>query len=884
MLALLLAATLAAPASPMDHNDRPSAAHPPVRAQRLASPVVVDGVLSEEVWRTAEPAGDFRQRDPHEGAPASQRTEVRVAFDDEALYVGARLWDTAPDSILARLTRRDVNVPADRFSLYLDPYHDRRSGYFFEVNAAGVLYDGTLFNDGWDDYSWDGVWQGRARRDAEGWTCEMRIPFSQLRFASGGEGVWGVNFRRFIQRTNENLFYSVPPKNESGFVSRFPHLVGLDGIRPRRSVEIVPYVTGKAEFLNRAAGDPFHDGSETAPNAGVDLRTSLGPRLTLNATVNPDFGQVEVDPAIVNLSDVESYFDEKRPFFVEGSQIFRFGNEGASDYWGFDWPEPQFFYPRRLGRAPQGSPPDADHVDAPLATTILGAAKVTGKLGPGWNFGTLHAVTSREEADFASGAGRGQVEIEPLTYYGMVRAQKEFPERRHGLGLMTTLAGRHFEDPALASAINRTALVAGLDGWSFLDRDKTWVVSYWAAMSHVTGTAERIAALQRSSRHYFQRPDADHLTYDPSATSLTGGGARAWLNKERGRAFSNSAIGFMTPSFDVNDMGFHTRSDVINAHAGGGYKWTTPGRFKKYQHVLGALFGAWDFGGHRTGTGVFVAAETEFNNNVSAEARATWSPRTLDNRRTRGGPLTESAPGFEVSAYADTDGKRTRFYYLDLHGHQQPEANSYSFSIEPGIELKPVSNVTLGLGPELDIVRESAQYVMTGDADPTATATFGRRYVFARLDQRTFSANVRLNVAFTPALSLQLYAQPLVSSGAYADFKELARARSDEYLVYGTGGSTLRAVGDSLYADPDGAGPAAEFLLPRPDFNFKSLRGNAVLRWEYRPGSTLFLVWTQERLDFEPLGEFRLRRSLDRLIDREPENIFLAKVTWHLSP
>jgi hypothetical protein len=884
MLAQLLAAVVVAatspppppPASPPPGGSPP----PPVHCSRLASTVTIDGQIVEPAWQSAQAHAGFLQRDPVEGAPPSQRTEVRVAYDDDALYVAARMWDSAPDSILARLTRRDVSVPADNFCVYLDPFHDRRSGYYFQVNAAGVLYDGTLYNDGWSDHSWDAVWEARVARDGGGWTAEMRIPYSQLRFARGGDGVWGINFSRFIQRANEEVYLQVPPKNEGGFVSRFPPLVGLAGVRPRRSIEIIPYVTGKTEDLIREPDDPFHDGFETTANGGADLRASLGSRLTLNATVNPDFGQVEVDPAVVNLSDVESFFQEKRPFFVEGNQIFRFGNEGATDYWGFNWPEPAFFYTRRIGRAPQGSAPDSQFTDVPLAATILGAAKITGKLAPGWNVGTLHAVTAQEEADL-QGMGRAQAEVEPLSYYGVARTQREFPERRHGLGAMATLARRSFSTSRLENQLNRGSLMTGLDGWTFLDRNKTWVVSGWAALSHVTGTEARITDLQVSSRHYFQRPDAGYLGVDRDATSLTGHGARLWLNKERGRWISNSAIGYMSPEFDVNDVGFHTRSDVVNLHVGGGYKWTDQGRWKKYQHVIGALFSMWDFGGNRTGGGGWVASSTEFRNNVSWEVRSAYNPPSLNNRRTRGGPLMVNKPGFEIGTYLDGDGKRTRFYYLDSQTYVQPEAGSYNAYVEPGFEWKPVSNLTFRVGPGFERVFEDAQYVATVE-DPTASATYGSRYVFAQLDQRTVSANLRLNCAFTPNLSVQIYAQPLVSIGRYSRYKELARGRSYAFLDYGTNGSTFDP--DSLIADPDGAGPAPRIEIDRPDFNFKSLRGNAVMRWEYRPGSALFLVWTQERIDDVDDGTFRFGRSLDRLKDRKAENLFLAKLTYYLTP
>jgi uncharacterized protein DUF5916/cellulose/xylan binding protein with CBM9 domain len=837
--------------------DSLSVAVPTVRAARLTAPVTVDGVLSEAVWQNGNAVTDFKQLDPNEGVQPSQKTEVRVAYDDDAIYVGARCYDAHPESLLVRLSRRDVSVPADRFSFYLDPYHDKRTGYYFLVNAAGTQFDGTLSNDGWEDNSWDGVWEAKTQVDDQGWTVEMRIPYSQIRFQRADHHVWGVNFRRVVQRNNEEIFLVYKPKKESGFVSRFPELIGIDDIRPPRAIELQPYLTSKAEFLNHQPFDPFNDGSRYRPSGGADLRMRVGNKLTLNATANPDFGQVEVDPAIVNLSDVESFFQEKRPFFVEGSSIFGFGNQGGDSYWGFNWPEPKFFYSRRIGRGPQGSIPTADYVDAPIGTRILGAAKLTGKLSPSISFGTLHALADREDADLASFLGaRWKAEIEPRTYYGVARGLKEFNERRHGFGLMSTVAARSFDDPRLRDELNAHSVMTGFDGWTFLDRNKVWVISGWTALSRVDGTTARMTALQQSSRHYFQRPDADHVEVDPNATSLTGFGSRYWLNKQKGNVIFNSALGFMSPKFDVSDVGFQTRSDIINGHVGGGYKWTETTKHRKYQEVLGSLFASYDFQGNRVWGGVWASGYTQFSNNYGWSYSVAYNPQTVNTRRTRGGPLTLNKPGYEANTYFDTATKAKWYYFVGFYLYEVPEADTYNWSLDPGVEWKPASNVTLRVGPGYARDVENAQYVDTID-DPTATATYGRRYVFARLDQTTVSANIRLNWAFTTTMSLQTFIQPLVSAGAYTGFKSLARPKSYEFDPYPYGSN--------------------------PDFNFRSLRGNAVFRWEYRPGSSLFLVWTQDRSGVASVGDFDFRRDFKALGKVDGNNIFLVKASYYFS-
>jgi len=883
-LALLTAAhALAQPpaAPPAGSPATPQDGKPPVEAVRLDGSISVDGLLDEAAWAKAPAADHFHQRDPIEWASPSQRTEVRILFDDAAMYVGARMFDSAPDSIIARLTRRDVDIAADRFTVYVDPNRDRRSGYYFGINAGGTLFDGTLSNDGFTDNSWDGVWVARARRTADGWVAEMRIPLSQMRFAGGASPEWGVNFVRVIQRRNETVNITHQPKNGSGYVSRFVALRGMRDMHATRAIEFLPYVTSKGEFTPTVPRDPFNDGSRLTGDVGADLRMSLGSRLTLNASINPDFGQVEVDPAVVNLSDAETYFNEKRPFFVEGGSNFRFGNEGANSYWNFNWPEPQFFYSRRIGRGPQCSAPDSEFVNAPLGTTILGAAKMTGKLGKSWNIGTLHAVTDREEAKLSGGGVRSEAPIEPLSYYGFTRALHEFKDRRYGLGFVGSSVMRKLDAPILSSTLSSEAFVTGMDGWMFLGPGKKWVVSGWTALSHVRGSKEAISSLQQNPRHYFQRPDAPQVKYDPNATSLTGAGSRLWLNKQEGDVYVNAAVGAINPGFEVNDIGYMRSTDVVNAHFAMGKRWTKPTKLRKNYNVHGALFGSWDFDGNSTWAGVFAEGFTEFSNNYSWDYGGAYNPQTVNGRGTRGGPLMVNEPGYELFTYFDTDGKRPLFYFVNFYTYMQPDADSYNWNVDPGVEIKPASNVGISVGPGFARSKDTSAFVDIYD-DPTATATYGRRYVFAHSDQTTLSANIRLNWAFSPRLSLQFFGQPYFTTASYSNYRELARPRSYEFVDYGTQGSTYDPV--TFTADPDGAGPAAPIDIGNRSFNYRSLRGNAVLRWEYMPGSTLFLVWTQMREDEETIGDFALRRSANALFDARPDNIFLAKLTYYFTP
>ncbi|HTO93770.1 MAG TPA: DUF5916 domain-containing protein, partial [Bacteroidota bacterium] len=751
MFALLL--LLAAGAS----ADNPAVPpRPAMEAVRLHGPVVIDGIPDEEAWSAAPPFTAFLQKEPGEGGAPGMKTEVRVAYDDAALYVAARMYDPAPDSIVARLGRRDVLQNADLFQLYLDPYRDGRSGFYFGLDPAGTYYDGILYNDDWTDDSWDGVWEGKVHRDAGGWTAEMRIPFSQLRFRKEEGQIWGINFRRDIARRSESDWAVFTPKNGSGFVSRFLPLGGIRDIHPPRDIEILPYVTTRAEYIQHAAGDPFHTGSRYVPRVGGDVKIGLGTNLTLDATINPDFGQVEVDPAVVNLSDVETYFNEKRPFFIEGASTFRFGRGGVVNYWGFNWGEPEFFYTRRIGRAPQGSIPSADYADIPSGTDIVGAAKLSGKLGDSWNVGALQALTGRTYADLQSGGVRSSLEVEPATYYGVARVQKEFDGGREGLGLISTTTSRIFRDPALRDQLNSFSTVAGIDGWSFLDGDKTWVMGGWGAGSLVRGDRARITALQSNSQHYLQRPDAVSFRIDSAATSLDGYAGRIVLAKQRGDFYFNSAFGIINPRFDNTDLGFLWRTDMVNMHVQGGYQWVTPTDWYHRLDAGMALFQTRDFDGNLTWRGGYWYGSIQLPDYTQIRLDYAYNPATVNSRRSRGGPLTMNWRGYQVDWEITTDVRKD--VDLDISSFMYNDRET-SWNMYAMLDIKPSRNIAVSFGPGIERNVDYVQWVGSFP-DPSAAATYGTRYVFALLNQTTVSGTIRLNWTFTPQLSLQLYVQP----------------------------------------------------------------------------------------------------------------------------
>ena len=845
-----------------------------IYATRVTQPILLDGKLDDSVWKNVSSIDSFVQRDPEEGVEPTQNTIIKIAYDDNALYIGARMYDTSPDSIVARLARKDFDTDSDALVVFLDPYNDKRSGYYFGISSAGTLYDGTLYNDEWDDDTWDGVWEGRAAIDGKGWSAELKIPFSQLKFQTVDKMIWGVNFRRDIARRNEKDYIVYTPRNESGFVSRFPDLLGISNIKSSSNIELVPYLTFKSQHLQHDAGDPFNDGSEQNFGLGVDLKMGIGTNLTLNGTINPDFGQVEIDPAVINLSDVETFFSEKRPFFIEGSSIFNFGYGGSRSNWGFNFSNPDFFYSRRIGRTPQGTAPDADFNDYPDGTHILGAAKLTGKLGDTWNVGTIQSLTNREYVHQQTDGVKSKTEIEPLAYYGVFRAQNEIDEGRQGIGFISTITARDFKDERLRDEINGSAITGGIDGWTFLDSSKTYVVTGWFGGSHITGTTQRMIDLQESSRHYLQRPDAENFSVDSNATSMDGFAGRFTLNKQKGNVILNSAFGIISPRFDVNDVGFLWKADVINMHIGGGYAWRDPTEFFRNMQLIGAIFRSYDFDGNITWEGIWSDIYYQFLNYYSVEMNFSYNPETVNNRRTRGGPLTLNHKGAELDLYANSDSRKPWVASISSGTYQTEDGDYYYAHV--GFEVRPISNISLSFSPGYEKGYDNTQWIDAFD-DPTATATYGKRYVFGELEQTTVSASIRLNWTFNPQLSLQLYLQPLMSSGKYTNYKELAKPKSYNYTIYGTNGSTID---ENNVADPDGNGPAQSIDIGNNDFNFTSLRGNAVLRWEYLPGSVLYFVWTQTRENSEETGEFNFHNSFKNLGNAKPDNIFVVKFTY----
>lgn len=843
--------------------------------------ILVDGKLNEDAWKNLS-INEFTQKDPNEGSPATQKTDVWIAYDNDNIYIAARMFDTKPELIDLSLGRRDQYVNSDWFGFYVDPYNDKKTGFYFGVNAGGSMVDGTLFNDSWDDDTWDGIWEAKTLVDSEGWTVEMKIPFSQMRFNESEKMEWGINFTREIKRNNEKSFFVMVPKKESGFVSRFATLEGLNGIKPKQRFEILPYFVQKAQYLIHDKNDPFYKSSQYKPAIGADLKIGIGSNLNVDATINPDFGQVEVDPAVINLSAFESYFNEKRPFFIEGSSNYYFGIGGVNNNWGFNFGWPELFYSRRIGRSPRGGTSDAEYVKYPSETRILGAAKLSGKLDETTTIGALGAVTERTHASLWNNGKASEQEVEPLSFYGVFRTKKEFNEGNQSLGLMFTSTNRNFDEKGLENNLSKNAYAFGLDGWTFLDEDKEYALAGAVAGTYVNGTKEFVQSLQKQAYRYYQRPDATYSSFDPNRTSLSGYYGRIMLNKQKGNFYINSAVGLVSPGFEQNDLGFQFMADKINFHTVLGYRWFEPDGIFRSKQIYVTYARSFNFEGNTINNFLWYRLGTTFTNYYGLYFGGNINFESLNPTLTRGGPMGISPASYYLWVNMESDSREKLIANFEIDYSKNAIGAKYNM-YEFALTWKPSSQLTFTFGPTFENSNALQQWVKNV-ADPTAVNTYKNRYVFAEIKQKTISANIRLNWTFTPTLTLQLFMQPFFAIGDYVDFKELARPRTTAFNIYGTNGSTINYnKNDDVYTvDPDGGGPAKEFSFSNPDFNYKSIRGTAVLRWEAMPGSILYIVWSHDQANFDDPGNFEFGRDIRNLWKSEGNNILMVKFSYWL--
>ncbi len=778
-------------------------AHRIARAVRINGvPPQLDGVLDDDVWKTAPLHGGFRQRDPDEGSPASEHTTFQIVYDDEAIYFAVMCYDSEPDKIVSRLVRRDSYPDADKISVSLDADYNRQNAFWFNVYPSGSVSDGTVGGGGWWDNTWDGVWEAKTQIHENGWAVEYKIPFHVLRFAPKAEYTWGLQVLRDISRKKEYAQWRLVERGEPGWVSRFGALTGIKDIHPARHLEFVPYTMGRTTLNSE---------TELWGNAGTDVQYGITSGITLNATVNPDFGQVEADPATLNLSAYEEYFMERRPFFVKGASIF-----GNSDY--------NFFYSRRIGRPPGHFelPKDAEELSRPESTTILGAAKIVGRTTGNTSFGIMQAVTAPEYAQIQEGGHTHDYLVEPFTNYFVGRIRQDVLKSNSNIGFITTAVNRRGSN---------SAYVGGLD----------WDLKFAKEQYQVTGTVAGSLAGELDERK-------------------SGYLAHLELDKHGGWLRFDTDFRLISPDLEINALGYRRRADMVEWNYDVTVRKEKP--FSIFRRVVFGLYGwrTWNYDRVSIGRYSEIWTDGRLKNYWDYQL---WVGRNLesfsDDDVRRGGTLIKNPAGWWIFTSLSTDSRKMVQLRLNPVFAWNDDRRSYDYDVNIGLRIRAASNVEFSIGPNYAYQVNDAQWVKL--IEEKINGEVKKHYVYGVLETRTLDFTTRANISFTPTLSLQFYVQPFITVGDYSSFKELVEPKSYHFKPYP--------------------------LNENRDFHRSSLRGNTVLRWEFRPGSTLFLVWTQSReAVLEQIGEtdleFRPWHQLGRTFTDDGKNIFLIKCRYWL--
>jgi uncharacterized protein DUF5916/cellulose/xylan binding protein with CBM9 domain len=811
-------------------------------AARSERPVAIDGKADDAVWQLAPAITAFREFQPREDGDPRFPTEARVAYDGRNFYVWIRAFDPHPDSILTLLARRDVRAATDQLKIVIDSYHDRRSGFEFAVNPAGVKRDYAIYNDGSEDEAWDGVWDVATTVDSLGWTAEFRIPLSQLRYAPAASNTFGFGVWRDIQRYTERLSWPVYRVSRAGLSSQLGEVQGLVGLPSPRRLEVSPYGVTKNVTV---PGGGVYDHRQRF-TAGADIRYGVTSNLTLDATVNPDFGQVEADPAVLNLTAFETFFQERRPFFVQGAGIFRFdvNCNAVNDCSTGEG----LFYSRRVGRAPNLGDRYGD-ASSPTATTIIGAGKLTGRLAGGLNLGVFEGVAGRE-------AGTQNRTIEPATNYAVVRVQQDLRLGESGAGMMLTAVNRDL-DSWTEPHLRRSAYVGAVDFRHRFAR-KRYEISGSLDWSRVAGTPQAIAATQRSSVRYYQRPDGAE-TFDSTRTTLVGDAEELRLGKVGGGLTRfQTAYQRRSPGFEINDLGFLRRADQQS--------WSTwfAFQFQRPTSVYQVAF--WNFNWWQYWTAAGLPLERAANTNVHVQLNNRWWVHaggtlgqlgsTFCDRCARGGPAVRQDPYFAPWAGIEGDGRPAIVPSLWFNYWRGDGGRSEEVNLNPTVTFRVASQLSMSLAVDATHNVSDVQWY-----ENVVDASGATHYTFAHLDQKTVKLTGRVDYTLTRDLTLQVYAQPFVSKGTYANVRELADPRAPAY--------------DDRYQP---------YVVSAPrGLNNKQFRSNVVLRWEYRPGSTLFLVWNQGRQAEAPVtGTRSMAGDFRDLFDLHPDDTLLLKVSYWL--
>lgn len=846
-------------------------------AEKCSNQIVIDGNFDEPAWKDKWENG-FVQREPFENAKPSQETSFQLMYDDEFVYVAIKAFDTAPDSIVSRLSRRD-KMDGDQVGVIIDSYHDLRTAFMFSVSSSGVKSDEIMSEDGAvEDLTWDPIWYVKTRMQPWGWSAEIKIPLNQLRFEKKSREVWGLDVHRFIFRKNELSLWQPISRTSPGFVSFMGELAFNDELKPRRQVDLTPYVTSSINTYPREEGNPLADGQETKLNAGLDGKIGVSNNLTLDFTVNPDFGQVEADPSEVNLTAYETFFIEKRPFFIEGKNITRF----PLGFGDGDLSLEQLFYSRRIGRRPHYEPDLSDGMYAkmPGFTRILGAAKLTGKSAKGWSVGLIESVGAEETALIDSMGSTSRMTVEPLTNYFVGRVQKDINKGNTIIGMMATSTDRQLGGDPLVSLLHKNGRSGAFDFKQYFGK-KNWLVQLNTVFSNVNGSSEAIAETQTSSTHLFQRPDATHLTYDETRTSLSGNGGNFQLGKIGGNLNCLLAAMWKSPGLELNDIGYLRSTDEILEVFWCGYKFTKPAGIMRSANLNLNQWQEWNYNGEPTVTGGNFNGHITFNNQWGLHSGYNINSESLSASQLRGGPAMLLPVRHSAWYFVESDvRKKFSFQYQGQHARSGfGSASTDLFS--PIIRYQPFNTLEFTFEPAFILKKDDLQYVTDTSYGTDA------RYIMGTLDQQILSFSARINFNITPDLTLQYWGQPFVTSGNFTQFKMATQTRDPEYAnrfhIYDS--QQLSAPDENNeYAVDENRDGKIDYRFENPNFNFNEFLSNLVLRWEYQPGSVIYLVWSQSRQYTSEAGKFDLSHNLDGLYNLEkPNNTIMLKFSYRIA-
>ena len=835
---------------------------------------VIDGKLNDKAWSEIKWGDNFYQFSPYNGKKATQKTVFKVLYDDDNLYVAIRCYDTEPDKIVKRLTRRD-HIDGDWTGIVIDSHFDKRTAYGFLVSEAGVKFDGKFSNDnGNSDNTWNPIWYVKTSKDSEGWVAEMRIPLSQLRFAKESKMTWGLQLIRYIFRNQEKDFWQPISQEASGFASHFGLLTGIHNIKPKRKVFLAPYVMSKLTTAPITEGDPFSKARSASVSAGLDGTVGVTNDLTLNFTINPDFGEVNADPSQVNLSAYETYFAELRPFFVEGSNIFNFpliaGNNNSAE---------NLFYSRRIGRAPQYVPDlaDSEYIKSPSVTKILGACKLSGKTDKGWSIGVMDAVGNREIASIDSLGKRFNTAVEPLTNYFNARVQKDFNNGNTYLGGMVTATNRSIHDTSLLF-LPTAAYTMGIDFRNYW-KDHVYQLSAKILASSVLGGTTAITDLQESPQRYFQRP-GDSRRVDSALRVLQGTSASIDFRKIGLGHWRFGVKGYMeSPGLELNDQGYLRATDVIQGSYWLQYNiWEPFGIFNNLYFNTSA-WSIWNFSGQQTNSGQNLSTWGQFKNYWHASVDVQHHGYDFRWGELRGGPAILFPGHWSYHIHLSTD-SRKKLSFSSYFGRSVYDQNTGSaLHMYLGINYQLLDFLRLSLTPNLYQSSEGAIYVDDEQVNNNDL------YIVSSISQKQVSANIRVNLSFTPDLSFEYWGQPFLFSANYYGYKRVTtpgQKNFDSQFYHYVGNQIAFDAGNNQYLIHDPENPGYTITLDNPDFSVVEFRSNMVLRWEFVPGSSLYLVWSQSNSNSTSEGIFNFKDNITSLAVTKPTNIFLVKFSYHV--